>query len=206
MMNRKAAHSTQAPPRSASVDPDVSGLIVITGIMGAGKSAVAQAVAERLPRSVHLRGDIFRRMIVNGRAEMSATPTDAALELLRLRYRIAALAADEYLAAGFTVVYQDVILGTYLDDVLSWPRAYPAHGVVLCPRPEVAASRDASRAKMGYRLMDVRHLDRVLRTETPRRGLWLDNSDLTVDQTADTILTRLDEARIAPPPAATSSS
>ena len=50
-------------------DPRV---ILITGIMAAGKSTVAQHLAERLPRSVHLRGDVFRRMIVGGRAEMAA--------------------------------------------------------------------------------------------------------------------------------------
>src|ERR1700734_2435540 len=45
-------------------------VILITGIQAAGKSSVAQAVAERLDRSVHLRGDVFRKMIVNGRASM----------------------------------------------------------------------------------------------------------------------------------------
>lgn len=38
-------------------------VIVITGIMAAGKSTVAQIIAERLPRSAHVRGDVFRRMI-----------------------------------------------------------------------------------------------------------------------------------------------
>lgn len=46
-------------------------IVLITGAMASGKSTVAQALAERLPRSVHLRGDVFRRMIVNGRAEMT---------------------------------------------------------------------------------------------------------------------------------------
>lgn len=47
-------------------------VIVVTGIQAAGKSTVAQALAERLDRSVHLRGDLFRKMIVNGRADMGA--------------------------------------------------------------------------------------------------------------------------------------
>jgi deoxyadenosine/deoxycytidine kinase len=34
-------------------------VILITGNMAAGKSSVAQALAERLPKSVHLRGDVF---------------------------------------------------------------------------------------------------------------------------------------------------
>ncbi len=39
-------------------------LIVITGIMAAGKSTFAQALAERFPASAHVRGDHYRRCIV----------------------------------------------------------------------------------------------------------------------------------------------
>src|ERR1700691_5532895 len=39
-------------------------VLVVTGIQAAGKSTVAQLLAQQLPRSVHLRGDTFRRMIV----------------------------------------------------------------------------------------------------------------------------------------------
>ncbi|MFI4875099.1 MAG: DUF1559 domain-containing protein, partial [Blastopirellula sp. JB062] len=60
---------------------------VQTGIMAAGKSTVAQRLAERLPldqfpRSVHLRGDLFRRLIVNGRADLGVELTDEALAQL----------------------------------------------------------------------------------------------------------------------------
>ena len=41
-------------------------VVLITGIMGAGKSSVAQALAERLPKAAHVRGDAFRRFIVSG--------------------------------------------------------------------------------------------------------------------------------------------
>ncbi|MEV7239508.1 AAA family ATPase, partial [Streptomyces sp. NPDC051020] len=53
--------------RAADPGPAV---VLITGVMAAGKSTVAQALAERLPRAVHVRGDVFRRMVVSGRAEM----------------------------------------------------------------------------------------------------------------------------------------
>jgi uridine kinase len=39
-------------------------IILIAGNMASGKSTVAQALAERLPKSVHLRGDVFRRMVL----------------------------------------------------------------------------------------------------------------------------------------------
>ncbi|WP_324193143.1 zeta toxin family protein [Nocardia nova] len=40
-----------------------SAVYLITGIQAAGKSTVAQALAERLPRSAHVRGDVFRRFV-----------------------------------------------------------------------------------------------------------------------------------------------
>lgn len=40
-------------------------VVLITGVMAAGKSTVAQLLAESLPRAVHVRGDVFRRMIVS---------------------------------------------------------------------------------------------------------------------------------------------
>ncbi|MEV0455328.1 hypothetical protein [Catellatospora methionotrophica] len=67
-------------------------VIVVTGIQAAGKSTVAQGLAERLERSVHVRGELFRRMVVNGRVEMGpADPPAEALRQLRLRYALAAI-------------------------------------------------------------------------------------------------------------------
>jgi adenylylsulfate kinase-like enzyme len=57
-------------------------IIVITGIMAAGQSTVAQQLAERFRRSVHLRGDLFRRMIVNGQAVMDPELAPAAVAQL----------------------------------------------------------------------------------------------------------------------------
>ncbi len=180
----------------ASTLPTSPKLILITGIMAAGKSTVAQKLAERLPNSVHLRGDLFRRMIVNGQAEMGLELSPVALAQLHLRYRIAAAAADLYMAAGFTVIYQDIIIGPDLTEVVRFYSTYPLYVIVLCPNPTVVAAREANRHKTGYGAMVVDDLDRVFRTETPRLGFWLDNSQLAVDETVDAILTNLEQARL----------
>src|SRR5690606_17419541 len=165
--------------------------------MAAGKSTVAKALAERLPRSVHLRGDVFRRMVVNGAASMEPPLSDDALRQLRLRYQLAATCAGQYRAAGFDVVYQDIILGPILADVAEMLRAEgPASLVVLCPTPDAVAAREAGRAKTGYAGWTPADLDRGLREDTPRLGLWLDTTDLTVAQTVDAILARLDKAAL----------
>jgi chloramphenicol 3-O-phosphotransferase len=163
-------------------------VIVITGAMAAGKSTVAQALAERLPRSAHVRGDLFRRMIVSGRASLApGTPLDQ----LELRYRLAASVADGYAAAGFTAIVQDVILGPDLAGFVDLITTRPRHVVVLAPSVEVLIKRETQRSKRGYGEWTPADLDTSLREETPRLGLWLDTSDQTVDQTVDLILAHL---------------
>ncbi|MFL5803283.1 MAG: AAA family ATPase [Roseiflexaceae bacterium] len=172
-------------------------IIIITGNMAAGKSSVAQALAERLPKSVHLRGDIFRRMIVNGQAAMDFDLSSEAERQLQLRYQIAAAAAQLYLQAGFSVVYQDIIIGPALAEVIAYYHYDPLALVVLCPRPDVVAAREGARDKTGYSNMAaVQTFDRVLRAETPRLGYWLDSSDLSIAETVDDILNHLPQATI----------
>ncbi|MFJ5667617.1 AAA family ATPase [Micromonospora sp. LA-10] len=165
-------------------------VVLISGIMAAGKSTVAEGLARRLPRSVHLRGDVFRRVIVNGRADMTAEPTDEALRQLRLRYDLAASTADRYAAAGFTVVLQDVVLGPDLPAMIGRIRHRPLAVVVLAPRAEVVAARERDRPKNGYGDWPVADLDSGFRADTPRIGLWLDTSDQTPEETVAEILAR----------------
>lgn len=165
-------------------------VVLITGIQAAGKSTVAQALAERLPRSVHVRGDVFRRMVVNGRADMTPAPSAEAVRQLRLRHRLAAAACDEYFAEGFSVVLQDVILGEHLTEVVGLIRRRPLLVVVLAPRPEAVVARSAARAKEAYGAWTVDGLDQGLREGTPRLGLWLDTSDQSPAETVDEILRR----------------
>lgn len=121
-------------------------VILVTGIQAAGKSTVAQALAERLERSVHLRGDLFRRMIVNGRVEMGpANPRAEAVRQLRLRYALAATVTDGYVDARFTVILQDIVLGQHLTDLVAPIRTRPLHVIVLAPRADVVQAREDAR-------------------------------------------------------------
>src|SRR3954453_16850145 len=98
-----AAHETVSDARPVEQQPVV---YLVTGPMAAGKSTVARLLASRFERGVHLEGDVFRRSIVNGREEMTPDPSPEALAQLRLRYQIAAAAADSYFEAGFSVVVE----------------------------------------------------------------------------------------------------
>ncbi len=173
-------------------------LILVTGIMASGKSTVAERLAERLPHSAHVRGDTFRTMIVNGRAEFALPPSDEAWRQVLLRYRIAASVIEHYLGAGFTVVYQDVILGPALAAVARTLVHHALHVVVLHTDPDVAAQRDAQRDKDAYAHETPDDYEHILRHETARLGLWLDTSTSEADETVAQILGGLDRATVAP--------
>jgi cytidylate kinase len=167
-------------------------VVLITGISAAGKSTIGDLLARRFERSVHVRGDVFRRMVVAGREEMAAPASDEARRQLRLRYRLGATVADAYHDAGFSVVVQDVVVGPVLAEYVESIRSRPLVVVVLAPRPDVILRREAERAKDAYRLgsHSVADLDAALRSETPRIGMWIDTSDQTPDQTVDAIVAR----------------
>jgi adenylylsulfate kinase-like enzyme len=179
------------------MQPEPPAVVVITGLMAAGKSTIAQMLAEQLPRSAHVRGDLFRRMVVGGRVEVTEPATAEAMAQLHLRYRLSARTADAYAAAGFVAVVQDVILAEdveqYVDSLVTSPR----YLVVLAPRTEVVEQREQFRHKAGYgEDWTAGSLAPYLWRDTPRIGLWLDTSEQTPEDTAAELLARIAEARI----------
>lgn len=166
-------------------------VILITGVMASGKSTVAQLIAEKLTKAVHLRGDVFRKMIVSGREEMCENAGEEAFRQLYLRYRITADTARSYYDAGFDVVIQDNYYGPALTDMLDMLGDLPVQVVVLCPSAEKVAEREKNRSKTGYGGYDVTPLYNSFMQETPRIGLWLDTSELSAEETAGRILSEL---------------
>jgi predicted kinase len=176
----------------------LSGVVVIAGVMASGKSTVAQALAESLPRAAHVRGDVFRRMIVSGREEYTPEASAEATAQLHLRYDLSAATADAYAAAGFTAIVQDVLLGPELTSYVERIHTRPLYVVVLAPSPEAVAEREVARSKTGYGpAWTIADLNAELRLHTRPLGLWLDTSALTVEQTVEAILTGTERARVA---------
>lgn len=163
-------------------------IYLITGLMASGKSTVAELLAKRLEKAVHLHGDVFRKMIVSGREEMCETPSEQALSQLRLRYRLSAEAAKVYHEAGFSVILQDNYYGQELPEMVLLLQPAPVCIIVLAPDANTIQKREQKRGKVGYAGFTVNALYQSFLEETPRIGLWIDSSNQTPEETVDQIL------------------
>lgn len=155
---------------------------LITGIMASGKSTTAEALARSMDKCVHVRGDIFRRMVVSGRADMCENAPPEAIAQLNLRYDLSAQTARAYFGAGFSVVLQDNYYCEALPAMLERLKGLPVRTVVLCPDVETVKNREALREKKGYTGFSVESLHKSFMEGTPRVGFWLDNSNLTENE------------------------
>jgi len=151
-------------------------IYLITGVMTSGKSTVAELLASKIVNSVHLRGDIFRTMIVSGRAEM------------HLRYGLTADVARTYYDSGFSVVMQDNYYGEELSKILDMLGDRSVHVIVLCPNVKTVKKREASRGKVGYIGFTRETLHADFMRETPKIGFWPDTSDQSPEQSVRLVL------------------
>ena len=150
--------SSQMACSHAMADRERS-LFLVVGLPAAGKSTVGGLLARRFERGVHVEGDFFKRMIVSGRAKPARTPSDEWWSQMRLRCRMGAAVADSCLAAGFTVVAQDLVIGPLLSEYVGFIRSRPLLVVVLAPRAEVLAAREGARELLGPALVGMRDAD-----------------------------------------------
>ncbi|HEU5004497.1 MAG TPA: AAA family ATPase [Candidatus Saccharimonadales bacterium] len=176
--------------------PPEPAVFLITGPSAAGKSTVAERLAQRFEQGVHIEGDSFRRHIVSGRADMTPEPSPEALTQLRLRYELGAMAADSYFKQGFTVVLEDVIAGEYLIEYSRLVKSRPLYVVCLLPSLTSIQTREEHRRTNGYDHFSVQQLHDLFANHTPRIGLWLDTSSHSVDETVDELVARTDEAKV----------
>ena len=170
-------------------------IIVVTGIQAAGKSTVARMLATRFERGVHIEADVLCQMIVAGRVmpeEPGVMPPEAERQL-RLRLRNACLLARSFHEAGFSVVMDEIIMGERYDHLVEDLAGLAFDLVVLAPRAGVVwKERDASRGKrvvLGEKW--ATYLDGELRATMSGKGMWVDNSDETPEETVEAVVQKL---------------
>jgi len=174
-------------------------VIVVSGLPGAGKSTVAGMLAERFPRAAHVEADRLQRMIVSG-GRWPDPHLDAESERqLRLRLHNVCLLAVSFARAGFVAVVDEICIGRRFDDLREEIEA-PFHFVMLNPDLPTLAARNRGRAERAEKT-DAFHQSQalwdVVQNDTPRLGLWLDTGAMDAVATVDTILSRIDDARIS---------
>lgn len=174
-------------------DHTTPSLIVVTGIMAAGKSTVAHLLARRFARGVHIDADSLQQMIVSGGVwvDEPGEPSGEAARQLRLRLKNMCLLGRSFFEAGFTVILNDIIIGERWQHLQEELRGLPFSLVILAPRLEVILQRDLDRPKDTQGGTWARHLDSELRRTMTGIGLWIDSSEQTAEETVECILRQL---------------
>ncbi len=169
-------------------------LIVITGIMAAGKSTIAHLLALRFARGVHIEANVLQRMIVSGGMWVSqpSEPDGEAARQLHLRLKNMCLLGRSFFEDGFVVVLDDIIMGERWQHLQDELLGLPFFLIVLAPSVEVVTSqRDISREKTPQGHTWAAYLDHTLRSTMKDVGLWIDTSKQTPEETVEQIFQHL---------------
>lgn len=157
-------------------------LILISGSINAGKSTTSKKLAELLPHSALIHGDMLRHLV-------TWLPLEQALPITL--QNIAAIAKN-FLEAGIHVIVdypleqpQFATLSSQLAEYVS-----AIHAFVLSPRLELAQSQ------RGERVLSAAEIERIAyhyqtKMHDPGFGIRIDNSELTVEETAQIIYRHL---------------
>ena len=169
--------------------PSGPSVVLVTGIPGAGKSTVARALAERLPRAACIEGDLVQHhFTVTGLVGPGDEPADEAERQLRLRWANCAALALNFWRAGFLAVVEHAASRrSWIEQFLAATDPAPMSLIVLAPTLETALARDRQRPEK--QVADrFRHMDAELRADVRGLGWWLDTTELTVAESVDAVL------------------
>jgi adenylylsulfate kinase-like enzyme len=175
---------------------EAAGVLLISGIPGAGKTTVSRLIAAQLPRSALISGDQVHDLVISGRRYPSEEQLggdigqEAGRQML-LRDRNICDLANNLAGAGFLPVIDDVIVyRPRLERLVANIKVRPIYMAMLAPDLDVVEQRDRDRQeKTVFHLWS--HLDDLMRQDMTGNGLWIDSTHLTAEQTADAVLARV---------------
>ena len=176
-------------------------LWLISGVPVSGKTSVADALARKYPRGVHLPMDELRQLVKSGLVSPLDWNADTSLQFEIARRNAARLAAD-YVANAFTVVIDDVAREADMPQYLPYLNGVVPRKVLLSPSIFVVHRRNSQRTNKTF---DTKILEPVatrmhaqLLAGCPPDAGWvvLDTSTHSINDTVDTILKRFERVAV----------
>ncbi len=169
---------------------------IINGIPGSGKSTLARVLAARFARAVHIEGDALQTCIISGSVPPGASPQAEEQRQIRLNVRNQCLLARSFAEEGFVAVIDYILVNRErVREYSEALRGLDVHLVTLAPPVQIALERDLKRAEKHVAAQWV-HLREQIEAELTGLGLWVDNSELTAQQTVDHVLAAQAAARL----------
>lgn len=174
--------------------PDVRHLILISGPPAAGKSTVAQLIADALEPSVHLHGDLFFEGIRRGFVPPWAAGSRRQNEVVVAAMTAAAL---RYVQGGYHVVVDFVLGPWHLRPVIEQASVADAVLQYVVLRPSVDAAIERSRARGPAKLPDdaIRDLCVQFSDLDQYERHAVDSTTLTAAETAASVLAGISDGR-----------
>jgi thymidylate kinase len=172
-------------------------IFVFSGLPAAGKSTVAAALLKHFPLGIHIPVDTIRNWVVSGLSDPIGSWDPETEQQFRLARQAAVQIARTYAVAGFAVVIDDVIMPEHFEAHYQ-PHfgEFTPYQIMLRPPPQTALARSVRRRK-EFNTAQLNKLipridDYLNQYDLTALG-WhvVDNSSLSVEDTAQEILSRV---------------
>ncbi|MBD9726221.1 AAA family ATPase [Streptomyces caniscabiei] len=175
------------PPPVSRTSPHRGQVIVLTGPPGAGKSTVAQLLADHLAPSVHLHSDDFWRYIKQG---WIAPYLPEAHQQNQVVLQVLVSAAFGYADGGYQVICDGVVGPWFIDLFRATARERALRLSYVILRPDRHTTLERATSRVGDALTDPGPI-RSLHDQFSDLGAYeahvLDSTDLTAEATAESI-------------------
>lgn len=175
-------------------------IIFITGAPGAGKTTIGRHIAEKHPKSLHIKVDDLRQSVISGRVVPGNVWTDEMTSQHQLAKCTAIAMAKLYNANGYDVVIDDVCIPEFFADQYgelfnpAIAHHLPLYKVLLMPQRAVLNERIRQRGGPNAKIFIEHGAPWIYGylEPMPKAGwIVIDSSNLTIEQTTEEVWQRI---------------
>ena len=169
-------------------------IVLITGFAGSGKSTVGRLVAEHFSKSMHIKVDDLREMMVKGIEPPGEEITQEAYRQFEWARNTVIYMAQLYASQGVDIVIDDVCFPPNFAEQYAELFKNPlVHRVLLFPKTPALIERMKKRAgPWDPTLVDAVPMVYSYLEPMPKDGwIVLDSGDWTIEQTVQQVLSKI---------------